>query len=183
MIFAAVGKNASGKDFFLEYLADKYDMKMLSIGDVARELAEKEGLEKTRENLHHISQKYMSEFGNDFFPKEIIRKIKAMDEKHVLVSGIRPLSDVMTFKEVFGEEFFLVRVVVTEDKTRFDRMQSRNSDRDPQSHDKFVEYDLNEEKLFQTSETMKLASFEINNDGTKQDYIDQIEDFYKNIIL
>ena len=57
MIIAAVGKNASGKDYFLDFISKEFGVPLLSIGDVARELAEQEGLEKTRENLHYISQK------------------------------------------------------------------------------------------------------------------------------
>ena len=60
MVIAAVGKNASGKDYFLEFISKEFGVPMLSVGDVARELAEAEGLEKTRENLHYISKKYMS---------------------------------------------------------------------------------------------------------------------------
>ena len=57
MIIAAVGKNASGKDYFLKYLSDKYAIPMISIGDIARELATKEGLEHSRENpALHLQQ-------------------------------------------------------------------------------------------------------------------------------
>ena len=90
MIIAAVGKNASGKDYFLDFISKEFGVPLLSIGDVARELAEQEGLEKTRENLHYISQKYMGMYGQDFFPKRLIEKIKSLDSEMVLVSGIRP---------------------------------------------------------------------------------------------
>ena len=63
MILAAVGKNGTGKDFFLDYVAQKYGFPMISIGDVVRELATKDGLELTRDNLHATSKKYMGEFG------------------------------------------------------------------------------------------------------------------------
>ena len=33
MILAAVGKNGTGKDFFLDYVAQKYGFPMISIGD------------------------------------------------------------------------------------------------------------------------------------------------------
>ena len=39
MVLAAVGKNGTGKDFFLEYNAKKYNLPMVSIGDVVRECA------------------------------------------------------------------------------------------------------------------------------------------------
>ena len=55
MVIAAVGKNASGKDYFLEFISKEFGVPMLSVGDVARELAEAEGLEKTRDNLQWTS--------------------------------------------------------------------------------------------------------------------------------
>ena len=79
MIVAAVGKNASGKDYFLDIISKQFDIPVISIGDCARELADKEGLVHTRENLQYISKKYMSTYGQDFFPKMIIEKIKNME--------------------------------------------------------------------------------------------------------
>ena len=52
---------------------------MISIGDVVRELATKDGLELTRDNLHATSKKYMGEFGQTFFPEMIVKKIKESD--------------------------------------------------------------------------------------------------------
>ena len=46
MIIAAVGKNASGKDYFLEYISKEFGIPMLSIGDVARALPRRRGLRK-----------------------------------------------------------------------------------------------------------------------------------------
>ena len=106
MIIAAVGKNASGKDYFLEFISREFGIPMLSVGDIVRELAEIEGVEKTRENLHAVSQKYMSKYGQDFFPKRLIEKIKKEGYKDVLISGIRPPSDVENFKAAFGDQFF-----------------------------------------------------------------------------
>ena len=68
MVLAAVGKNGTGKDFFLEYIAKKYNLPMVSIGDVVRELAAKDGLELTRENLHATSKKYMDAYGQTAYP-------------------------------------------------------------------------------------------------------------------
>ena len=56
MVLAAVGKNGTGKDFFLEYVAKTYGFPMISIGDVVRELAAADGLELTRDNLHATSK-------------------------------------------------------------------------------------------------------------------------------
>ena len=91
MILAAVGKNGTGKDFFLDYVAQKYGFPMISIGDVVRELATKDGLELTRDNLHATSKKYMGEFGQTFFPEMIVKKIKESDAPNSLFpASVRP---------------------------------------------------------------------------------------------
>jgi len=183
MVIAAVGKNGTGKDFFLEYLAKKYGLPMISIGDVVRELAAKDGLELTRENLHKTSQKYMGAHGQTFFPEQIVKKIKESGEPHYLVSGIRPLSDVMFLKEAFGQDFILVDVVISDDQVRYARMLARGSDRDGGSVEKLMEYDAGEEKLFQTSESEKMADYTILNDGSVEEFYAASDCFYETRVL
>ncbi|HZJ77778.1 MAG TPA: AAA family ATPase [Clostridia bacterium] len=183
MVIAAVGKNGTGKDFFLEYLAQKYDLPMVSIGDIVRELATNDGLELTRENLHKTSQKYMGQFGQTFFPSQIVKKIKESNSPVFLVSGVRPLSDVQYLKDAFADEFLLVDIVISDDMVRYERMLARGSDRDGNSVEKLKGYDLGEEKIFKTSETEKLADIIIKNDDGVEDFYSAIENFYKTIIM
>lgn len=179
MIIAAVGKNASGKDYFLEFISKEFGVPMLSIGDVVRDLAEAEGLEKTRDNLHYISKKYMSEFGQDFFPKKLIEKIKALDEPIVLVSGIRPPSDVENFKAAFGDDFFLVGIVVESDRKRWERTVARGTARDHVTFEEFLELDKHEEEIFQTSVTMSMADYTFyRGDYPDEEYHEKIKEFY-----
>lgn len=179
MIIAAVGKNASGKDYFLELLSKEFGIPMLSMGDLVRELAEKEGLEKTRDNLHYISQKYMGMYGQDFFPKQLIKKIQSMNTANVLVSGIRPPSDVEKFKAAFGEDFYLVAIVVSDDHVRYQRTRSRGSARDNITYEKFLELDIHEEELFQTSKTISMADFVLYNDQPGEAFHEEARNFYK----
>lgn len=184
MIIAAVGKNASGKDYFLEYIAKEFDVPFLSVGDIVRELAEAEGLEKTRENLHATSQKYMSKYGQDFFPKRLIEKIKEKGYKDVLISGIRPPSDVENFKEAFGDEFFLVAIVVESDRQRWERTVARGSERDHVTFEEFLKLDEQEEKLFHTSRTMSMADYTFyRGDYSDDEYHARIKQFYKERFL
>ncbi|MDR3313529.1 MAG: AAA family ATPase [Oscillospiraceae bacterium] len=182
MVIAAVGKNGTGKDFFLEYIAKKYSLPMTSIGDIVRELATKDGLERTRENLHATSQKYMGQFGQTFFPEQIVKKIRESGAPVYLVSGVRPLSDVRFLKEQFGKEFLLVDIVISEDDVRYARMLARGSDRDGGSVEKLRDYDAGEESIFHTSESEKLADVVIKNDGGVEDFYAAIEGFYAEYI-
>ena len=177
-VIAAVGKNGTGKDFFLEYIAKKYGIPMVSIGDIVRELAANDGLELTRENLHKTSQKYMGRFGQTFFPQQIEKKIRESGAPVYLVSGVRPLSDVQFLKQAFGESFLLVDIVISSDDLRYARMLARGSARDGGSVEKLREFDAGEERIFHTSESEKLADLTILNDGGVDDFYAAIEEFY-----
>lgn len=183
MVLAAVGKNGTGKDYFLEYVAKEYNLPMISIGDVVRDLAAKDGLDLTRDNLHKTSKKYMDKYGQTFFPEQIVNIIKESDSKIYLVSGVRPLSDVKFLKAAFGDQFILVDVVISDDTVRYERMLARGSDRDGNSVERLKDFDTGEEKLFQTSETEKMADYVIKNDGTVEDFYAAIKDFYENFLL
>ena len=179
MIIATVGKNASGKDYFLDFISKEFGVPLLSIGDVVRELAEIEGVEKTRENLHAVSHKYMSTYGQDFFPKKLIEKINALGTDTVLVSGIRPPSDVETFKAAFGDQFFLVAIVVESDRVRYERTRARGSARDNVTFEQFLELDKHEEELFKTSQTMAMADYTfLRGDMPDEEYHAHIREFF-----
>ena len=77
MILAAVGKNASGKDYFLDIISKQFDIPVISFGDCARELATKEGLEHTRENLHHQPKRKLP-------VPHLDKKIKLIKEMNVV---------------------------------------------------------------------------------------------------
>ena len=179
MIIAAVGKNASGKDYFLEYISREFDIPMLSVGDIVRELADIEGVEKTRESLHAVSQKYMSKYGQDFFPRRLIEKIKENGYKDVLISGFRPPSDVECFREAFGDEFFLVAIVVESDRKRWERTVARGSARDHVTFEEFLELDKREERLFDVSRTISMADFTfLRGDSPDEEYHERIKKFF-----
>ena len=182
MVLAAVGKNGAGKDFFLEYLAKKYNLPMVSIGDVVRELATKDGLELTRDNLHATSKKYMDAYGQTFFPEMIVKKIKESDSPNFLVSGIRPPSDIEVFKKAFGDKFVLVDVVISDDEVRYQRMLARGSERDGKSVEKLRENDIHEEEIFHTSVSEKMADYVMKNDGSVDDFYAGVTDFYDNYL-
>ncbi len=181
MIIAAVGKNASGKDYFLDIISKQFGIPVISFGDCVRELADKEGLVHTRENLQHVSEKYMSTYGQDFFPKMMIEKIKKMGTDTVLVSGIRPPSDAETFRKEYGDNFFLVAIVLENDRVRYERMRARGSARDNVTYEQFLALDQREEELFSTSVTMSMANYTFaRGNYSDEEYHEKIREFYIN---
>ncbi|MCJ7515527.1 MAG: AAA family ATPase [Dehalococcoidia bacterium] len=174
-IIGAVGQNGSGKDEVLKYLRTKHDMPFLSTGDVVREIAAKEGVEPTRENLGKISDRYFREFGKGYFVKLLADKIKHSGWKIAGISGIRSLNDVTILKDIFGRDFILIRVYITDPHVRYSRMTRRNEERDPHSYEELLRQDQAEEELFSTKEAERLADHSISNDGTLDDLHREID--------
>ncbi len=174
-VIGAIGQNGSGKDEVLKYLRARHDVPFLSTGDAVREIASKEGVEPTRENLGKISDRYFREFGKGCFVKLLADKIQNSGWKIAGISGIRSLNDVSILKDIFGEDFVLIRVYITDPHVRYSRMTRRGEGRDPHSYEEFLHQDEAEEKLFSLKEAERRADYSISNDGTLEDLHREID--------
>ncbi len=174
-VIGAVGQNGSGKDEVLKYLRARHNVPFLSTGDAVREIASKEGVEPTRENLGKISDRYFREFGKGCFVKLLADKIQDSGWKIAGISGIRSLDDVSILKDIFGEDFILIRVYITDPHVRYSRMTRRGEGRDPHSYEQFLSQDEAEEKLFSLKEAECRADYSISNDGTLEDLHQEID--------
>jgi len=174
-IIGAVGRNGSGKDEVMKYLKDKYNVPFLATGDVVREIAKKEGVTPTRENLGEISERYFQQLGKGCFVKMLAERLQQSGLKAAGISGIRSLDDVNILKAIFGHDFILIRVNVSDPQLRFARMTRRNEARDPHSYAQFIRQEENEAKIFNIKEAEKLADYTVSNDGTLADLHLQID--------
>jgi dephospho-CoA kinase len=179
IVTGAVGKVGSGKDVVMQRISKKFGWPIYSIGDIARNLAMKENVQPTRENLHNISKKYMTAFGDYFFVDAVIAEIREHKQEFVVISGIRPYSDVHRFKEAFGSSFVLVHVAVSDDRLRLNRMRDRGSERDPLKIEDLIAQDDSEERLFEVSKSVREADCVIVNDGSLDDLDKEIDNFAK----
>src|SRR4030043_1451550 len=107
-VIGAVGQNGSGKDEVLKHLRSRDNIPFLSTGDAVREIAAKEGVEQTRENLGKISDRYFREHGKGCFVKLLADKIRHSGWKIAGISGKRSLDGALLLKEVFGKDFVLI---------------------------------------------------------------------------
>jgi dephospho-CoA kinase len=174
-IIGAVGQNGSGKDEVLKYLRLKYGVPFLSTGDIVREIASKEGVEPTRENLGKISDRYFSKLGKGYFVKLLADKIRHTGWKIAGISGIRSLNDVSILKAIFGNDFILIDVHISDPHVRYSRMAARGEGRDPHSYEQFLQQDRAEEELFSLKEAEHKADYSITNDGTLDDLHREID--------
>ena len=70
-VIGVIGLNGSGKDEVVNYLNQHYGIPVLSVGDIAREIAGREGVEPTRDNLDEITRRYFTKYDLQQILKEI----------------------------------------------------------------------------------------------------------------
>jgi dephospho-CoA kinase len=174
-VLGAIGQNGSGKDEVLKHLRLKYGVPFLSTGDVVREISSKEGIEPTRENLGKISDGYFREFGKGYFVKLLADKIRQTGWKIAGISGIRALEDVSILKDIFGQDFILIHVYISDPHVRYSRMAARHEERDPHSYEELLRQDTAEEELFSLKAAEQKATYSISNDGTLDDMHREID--------
>jgi dephospho-CoA kinase len=175
-VIGVVGRNASGKDELLDYLHERCSLPVLSVGDIARELAEEEGVEPTRENLHEISERYLERHGSRYFVERLIERIEEEPWDSVGITGIRTPVDVEALRQRFGNDFLLVYAKVGDPALRFERTQARDSARDPDLYREFLEQDKEEEQLFRISEAIEKADLTIRNDASLEAFHERIDE-------
>ena len=142
---------------------------LLSTGDIVREMAKKEGLELTRENLKSISERCFRVMGEGCFVKLAAERIRANGWQTAGISGIRSINDVKILREALGDDFILIDVDVSDPHQRYGRMVKRSEERDPKSYEQFARQDEAEEKLFHIQDAEEQADYRISNDGTLND--------------
>jgi dephospho-CoA kinase len=178
-VIGAVGQNGSGKDEVLKYLKAACGVPFFSTGDMVRQIAAKEGLEATRDNLRAISERWFRERGEGCFVRLLAERIREEGNQTVGISGIRSLADVTILREFFKDDFILINVTMNNPRQRFERMVARGEERDPHNYEQFLALDRAEEDLFHVEEAGRQAQYTIGNDGTLADLHRAIDELVK----
>lgn len=168
-IIGVVGLNGSGKDEVVNYLNKKYDVPLISVGDIVRSIATREGIEPTRDNLDEITKTYFKRFGAGYFVKQVAEKILREKWTTAGISGIRSPQDAAILKEVFKLDFVLINVYISDSRERYKRIFKRGSKRDQSTYEDFLRQDKISQDLFHIQDTIKLADLSVPNDGSLED--------------
>jgi dephospho-CoA kinase len=174
-VIGVAGLNGTGKDEVLKYLKQKYNVPFVSVGDIVREIATSEGLPLTRENLDNVTSRYFQKYGQGYFLKQIVNKIKNQNLPVYGISGVRSPEDAAILRESFGQDLILISVYISDPQVRFARIAARGSQRDQLTYEQFLRQDEDSQKLFKIKDTLKLADISISNDGTLAELHDTIE--------
>lgn len=162
---ATVGPIGSGKDTVIEYISKKYRIPMISIGDIAVDMARCEGIDPTRDNLHMLTERTIKRCGQQFFSKEVLRRAANSGWKSLAVAGLRYPEDVAMLRRLC-RRLVVVFVRTSKPEVRFERLRRRKEPRDPRTFQEFVAQDGKEIRMFNLEKTFEMSDFVIENDGT-----------------
>lgn len=174
-VIGVVGEQNAGKDALVDYLHDKHGFHKLSTGDMVRDLAEREGVPRTREKLQDVAAEIVSRRGKHFLANLLIRRIDNHDWNRIAITGLRTPADVEKLRTRYGSEFTLVRIEVDDPKTRFRRGEQRDKPRDADTYEEFLEHDRAEQELFKLDRTMQMADVSVRNNSTLDEFHREIE--------
>jgi len=165
------GMPGSGKTTAARYIED-YGFRVLTMGDVVREEAERRGLKPTRETLSTLAEELRRMEGGDAIARRCIERIKALKAGGVVVDGVRSLEEVEAFRREFGDATLIA--IHASPRTRFERLMRRGRVDDPVDWDEFHRRDLKELELGLGS-SIAMADIIIINEGTLENLRREVE--------
>ena len=135
------GLPGAGKTTFTE-VARSMGVPVFIMGDVIREEVQKRGLPLTRENMKFVMKDIREKLGSDIVAKRCCEKVRNVEDKIVVLEGIRSMEEVRFYKEQFGR--FILVAIHASPRTRYERLKRRGRNDDPKDFSVFTERDFQE---------------------------------------
>jgi dephospho-CoA kinase len=153
--------SGSGKTTLAGMFEEK-GYRIVTMGDVIRNLAAKRGLEPSPEALGSIAREIRREGGDAAVAERCVERLSRMEGDAFVVDGIRSMAEV----KAFGEAFEAVLIAVhASPETRYRRLRGRGRTDDPGGWEAFRERDLRELD-FSMGWAIALADHMVVNEGT-----------------
>lgn len=164
MKIAFVGHAAVGKDTLADYVSTKYALTNVSSGDLIRAYVTEHNLGSLeRENLKKVGNELRAQHGSDYLVRLAVEK----HPDNVIVSGLRTIGEVETFKSLGG----VVIAVIASPRRRYELAQLRGRIDDTFTFEEWHAHELseytNQDHAKQNIEgVIALADYHIENTGT-----------------
>ena len=132
-IIGIAGPIASGKDSLSHFLVNEYGYRLLSGGDLLREMSLERHGSIERPYLHETAEHFRKTYGSDYIVKRLLTENSTGSNK-LLISGVRAIGESDAIRKAGG----MIVYVDAPQKLRYERMVSRL--RDDESQISFAEF-------------------------------------------
>ena len=152
------GMAGSGKTT-LSGIIRETGLRVITMGDVIRDLAKQQALDPTSENIGHLAEE-IRKGGPDAVARRCVEMLKKGPEGLTVVDGIRSLDEVDAFKD----DFDVVLIALwASPLSRYKRLTRRGRSDDPKTWEEFKERERRE-LGFGIGDTIASSDFMIKND-------------------
>ena len=168
-LIGITGMPGSGKSAIME-VSKKYDIPVVSMGDVVRHETIKKGLELNPDNVGNTAIELRKKYGNEAVAVPCLQYIEEhyKDNDIVIIEGIRSMYEVNYFRK---HKPLVLIAIHSSPLTRFERLKMRGREDDSTSWEVFVERDLRE-LGFSIGYAIALADFMVVNEGKFEEWQD-----------
>ncbi len=177
-VIGLCGSIGAGKGAVSDYLVKEHGYVQISTGDIVRAKLQSMGLDTTRDNSDRISEELREKFGQTYWARQVVEKIKKDNNSKAIFDGVRQAVEDDYLKEDFGEDYVLFKVDA-KPSVRFKRLKSRKRPGFPTTLEKFKEHETRQNKMFKLDKTFERASAIIDNSTTYEDLYKRITDLLK----
>ncbi len=180
LVVGLVGLYCSGKDTAASFFA-KQGFRHYSLSDILREEMSKRGIRyRSRDDLIRAANAWRKKYGRGFLAELASKKIDKAKAKQVVISSIRNVGEVETFKD--HARFFLI-VIASHAHIRYSRAVRRGKIDDKVSFSEFLRQEMRERRgsrnQQQLDAVITLADFTIENNSTRQAFLKKFRALYE----
>ncbi len=148
------------------------------MGDVVREFAKRDGVPP--EDVGRYASAEREAEGRDVWARRVLDKVLSDSAEFVLIDGCRSDFEVSVFRRHFGQSMSVL-AVHSSPATRFERVVRRGRADAPRDRKEFDERDRRELE-WGLGRVIALADHMIVNEGTVEDFWQDIDDFLRGVI-
>lgn len=133
-ILAFSGSINSGKTTISEKIASELNWKRTSFGDYVRVVAERKGIEQSRENLQQLGEKEIED-GWENFCKNVLSLIDWKKGENLIIDGIRHKEALDKLKKITSPSYVYLIYIDLDLKSRESRIVNSDSKTDLKRYD------------------------------------------------
>lgn len=181
IVIGLIGEKGAGKGTVSDYLKEKCNAVHYGTSKILRRTLEDLHLPVTRDNLVKLALVLKEGYGPSIIIDSLIHDMEKNGSNVIIADGIRMHGDVEPFRKKYGKDFYLV-YVTADIKIRYERTKSRK-EKDGEDKTTFQQFLEEEAKLTEISihEIGKQADFTLNNNGTSEELIKQVDEMMEQI--
>ncbi|MBO3757998.1 MAG: nucleoside monophosphate kinase [Thermoproteota archaeon] len=166
-LIVVTGLPGAGKSTVSNLIMEEYNLPVISMGDCVREEARKRGIKEDAKSMQEFIVELRRKYGPGIVAELTTKKIEKLNQKFIVVDGLRSKEELEIFKRNFKR--ILLLVIVASIEKRLKRLLMRHRVDDPKTLEELKARDEVELNIGLREVTNDNNSIRIENEGDLQE--------------